>query len=129
LLLTHDQYHKHGAYILEHADLPGFSRSDQVVLATLVRRHRRGFPAKAFEHLPREFAPLAQRLCVLLRLAVVLHRGRSRHALPLLNLQVDRQRLELHFPEKWLDANPLTRADLSSEAHYLKKAGFRLEFG
>jgi exopolyphosphatase/guanosine-5'-triphosphate,3'-diphosphate pyrophosphatase len=74
-------------------------------------------------------ALLAQRLCVLLRLAVVLHRGRSRHALPTLNLRVDRQRLELCFPEGWLDANPLTRADLTSEARYLKKAGFRLEFG
>jgi exopolyphosphatase/guanosine-5'-triphosphate,3'-diphosphate pyrophosphatase len=129
LLLTHDQYHKHGAYILEHADLPGFSRSDQLLLASLVRRHRRGFPGKAFAHLPRELALLAQRLCVLLRLAVVLHRGRSRQALPTLNLRVDRQRLELCFPEGWLDANPLTRADLTSEARYLKKAGFRLEFG
>mgnify|MGYP000883631716 CR=1 FL=1 len=128
LLLTHDQYHKHGAYILEHADLPGFSQSDQILLATLVRRHRRGFPAKAFEHLPKERASLAQRLCVLLRLAVVLHRGRSRHALPMLSLQVNRQQLTLCFPEGWLDANPLTQADLDAEARYLKKAGFRLEF-
>ncbi|HPF57450.1 MAG TPA: exopolyphosphatase [Candidatus Competibacteraceae bacterium] len=128
LLLTHDQYHKHGAYILEHADLPGFSQSDQILLATLVRRHRRGFPAKAFEHLPKERALLAQRLCVLLRLAVVLHRGRSRHALPMLSLQVNRQQLALRFPEGWLDANPLTQADLDAEARYLKKAGFRLAF-
>jgi len=128
LLLAHDRYHKHGAYILEHADLPGFSQSDQMLLAALVRRHRRGFPAKAFDHLPKELAILAQRLCVLLRLAVVLHRGRSRHALPSLNLRVDRQQLQLRFPEGWLDANPLTQADLNTEARYLKKAGFRLEF-
>jgi len=24
--IAHNQYHKHGAYILGHADLPGFSR-------------------------------------------------------------------------------------------------------
>ncbi|MCP5195544.1 MAG: Ppx/GppA family phosphatase [Gammaproteobacteria bacterium] len=129
LLLTHDQYHKHGAYILEHADLPGFSQSDQMLLAALVRRHRRGFPAQAFEHLSKELAPLAQRLCVLLRLAVVLHRSRSRHILPMLNLQVDQRRLELRFLDGWLDAHPLTRADLNTEGRYLRKAGFRLEFG
>ena len=45
LLLTHDLHHKHGAYILQHAELPGFSNSDQTLLAALVRRHRRGFSA------------------------------------------------------------------------------------
>ncbi len=129
LLLTHDQYHKHGAYILEHADLPGFSRSDQTLLAALVRRHRRSFPADAFAHLPRDVAPLIERLCVLLRLAVVLHRGRSRQPLPPLSLEVNARRVALRFPAGWLDEHPLTRADLEAEARYLKKAGFRLEFG
>ncbi len=129
LLLSHNDYHKHGAYILEHADLPGFSHGDQMVLAALVRRHRRSFPADAFAHLPREGTQPARRLCVLLRLAVVLHRGRSRQSLPPLTLVANRQRLELRFPPGWLEEHPLTRADLEAEARYLKKAGFRLEFG
>ncbi|MFZ1828155.1 MAG: exopolyphosphatase [Candidatus Competibacteraceae bacterium] len=129
LLLTHDQHHKHGAYILEHADFPGFSRGDQTLLAALVRRHRRSVPVDAFAHLPREIAPLVERLCVLLRLAVVLHRGRSRQTLPPLKLRVNTQRVSLHFPSGWLDEHPLTRADLETEAHYLKKSRFRLSFG
>ncbi|MFO1423210.1 MAG: Ppx/GppA phosphatase family protein [Candidatus Competibacteraceae bacterium] len=129
LLLSHGDYQKHGAYILEHADLPGFSRGDQRVLAALVRRHRRSFPADAFVHLPREWAQPARRLCVLLRLAVVLHRGRSRQPLPPLTLVANRQRLDLRFPPGWLEEHPLTRADLEAEARYLKKAGLRLEFG
>ena len=128
LLLTHNDYHKHGAYILEHADLPGFSRSDQVLLAALTRRHRRSFPADAFEHLPRELVLPTRRLCVLLRLAVVLHRGRSRQPLPPLALSVSSQRVDLQFPAGWLDEHPLTRADLETEARYLRKAGFRLEY-
>jgi exopolyphosphatase/guanosine-5'-triphosphate,3'-diphosphate pyrophosphatase len=36
LLLTHDQHHKHGAYVLQHADLPGYSRDDQLLLSVLV---------------------------------------------------------------------------------------------
>ncbi|MDG4555052.1 MAG: Ppx/GppA phosphatase family protein [Candidatus Competibacter sp.] len=129
LLLTHDRHHKHGAYILQHAELPGFSTSDQTLLAALVRRHRRGFSASAFKHLPKEVAPLTQRLGVVLRLAVVLHRSRSRQPLPPLELRANRRRLDLRFPAGWLDNHPLTRADLTAEARYLKKAGFRLEFG
>jgi exopolyphosphatase/guanosine-5'-triphosphate,3'-diphosphate pyrophosphatase len=66
---------------------------------------------------------------VLLRLAVVLHRGRSRQPLPPLSLEVNARRVALRFPSGWLDEHPLTRADLEAEARYLKKAGFRLEFG
>ncbi len=129
LLLSHHLYHKHGAYILLHADLPGFSRGDQELLAALVRRHRRGFPADAFDHLPRDVTPLAQRLGVLLRLAVVLHRGRSRQPLPPLELDVGQRQVLLKFPEDWLKDHPLTQADLAAEAQYLRKAGFRLKFG
>lgn len=129
LLLTHNNYHRHGAYILQHADLPGFSNGDQSLLAVLIRRHRRGFPADAFHELPKDIAPLAQRLCVLLRLAVVLHRSRSRQPLPTLELHAERRHLDLRFPSGWLVEHPLTRADLNEEARLLKKAGFRLKFG
>ncbi|WP_300455775.1 exopolyphosphatase [Accumulibacter sp.] len=129
LLLTHDRYHRHGAYVIEHSDLPGYSRDDQRLLSALVGRHRRSFPADAFAHLPRGWARPARRLCVLLRLAVVLHRGRSGEALPALSLRVDRQRLELGFPAGWLEQHPLTLADLQIEARRLRKAGFSLEVG
>ncbi len=129
MLLAYHQYHKHGAYILQHADLSGFSQSDQTLLAALVQYHRRSFPAEAFAHLPRDVAPSVRRLCVLLRLAVVLNRARTRQPLPALTLAVSQQRMELRFPAGWLDEHPLTRADLEGEARFLRKAGFRLEFG
>ena len=129
LLLTHDQYHKHGAYVLAHSDLPGYSRNDQQLLSALVRRHRRSFPADAFADLPKDLARPARRLCVLLRLAVVLHRGRSNEPLPPINLRADRQRVHLTFPEGWLAEHPLTRADLQIEARLLRRAGFELRFG
>ena len=94
------------------SECPGFSHNDQIVLAALVRRHRRSFPTDAFDHLPREWVQPARRLCALLRLAVVLHRGRSRQPLPPLKLTVNQQRLDLRFPAVWLDEHPLTRADL-----------------
>ena len=38
--IAHAGYHKHSAYILAHADMPGFSKHDQARLSLLVRAHR-----------------------------------------------------------------------------------------
>ena len=38
--VAHNAYHKHGAYILTYADMPGFSKKDQARLAMLVLGHR-----------------------------------------------------------------------------------------
>jgi len=126
LLLTHDQYHKHGAYVLQYSDLPGYSRDDQSLLAALVRRQRKSLPAKAFAHLPKDWRPMARHLCILLRLAVVLHRGRNSERLSAVQLSVRRRRLELKFAAGWLEQHPLTRADLENEARLLHKAGYNL---
>lgn len=128
MLLTYNKYNKHGAYILQYADLPGFSQDDQRWLAALVRRHRRSFPKDAFAQLPRDIAPQTQRLCVLLRLAVVLNRARNRQPPPTPTLRIDGQRLKLQFPVGWLSEHPLTQADLAGEAHFLREADFRLKF-
>lgn len=126
MLLTHDQYHKHGAYVLQYSDLPGYSRDDQSLLAALVRRHRKSLPAKAFDHLPKGWRATARHLCLLLRLAVVLHRGRSNEQLPAVQINVHRRRLDLKFVDGWLAQHPLTRADLENEGRLLHKAGYHL---
>jgi len=126
LLLTHDQYHKHGAYVLQYSDLPGYSCDDQSLLSALVRRHRKSLSAKSFAHLSKDWRTMALRLCILLRLAVVLHRSRSSAPLPVVTLDVRRRRLDLRFADGWLDQHPLTRADLENEGQQLGKAGFAL---
>ncbi len=126
LCIAHSQYHKHGAYLLEHSDLPGFTRQEQRLLATLVRGHRRKFPSTAFAALPATEQLPAQRLCLLLRLAVRLHRERSERPLPELHLIPRRKGLTLEFPKDWLDDHPLTKADFKEEGAFLKSAGWRL---
>jgi len=126
--IAHSQYHKHGAYVLEHADLPGFSHQEQQLLAVLVRSHRGKFPVSVFKALPQRWTKKMQRLAILLRLAVVLHRSRSPVPLPELALQADKRALTLGFPADWLDAHPLTRADLDREANYLKVIDFELQY-
>ena len=126
--IAHSQYHKHGAYILENADLAGFSRQEQRVLAGLVRLHRRKFASTVVKALPEDWRQPITYLAVLLRLSAVLHRSRSATPLAPLELKASEKRLQLRFPEGWLDEHPLTRADLEQEAAYLKSARLALDF-
>jgi exopolyphosphatase/guanosine-5'-triphosphate,3'-diphosphate pyrophosphatase len=126
--IAHSGYHKHGAYVLDNADMLGFTQQEQDLLAALVRNHRRKFTGKAFSGLPERWQVPARRLAVLLRLAVVLHRNRSPEPLPELAVTADGDRLHLDFPAGWLDEHPLTRADLEQEAAFLADADFQLAF-
>ena len=128
LQISHGTYHKRGAYILTHADLPGFSRQEQAMLATLVLSHRQRFRMNAFDDLVKSARLAGVRLCVLLRLAVLFHRGRTDEQVPDVLIIVDNKHVELHFPYGWLHQHPLTQADLAKECEYLKDAKIALHF-
>lgn len=121
--IAHSQYHKHGAYVLENSDMPGFSRQEQRLLAALVRAHRRKFPTGIFKALPAN-ARIAEHLAVLMRLSVLLHRSRT--DVSSVTLIPSKRALEVRFPNGWLDAHPLTLADLQEESEFLADAGFAL---
>ncbi|NEX22002.1 exopolyphosphatase [Thiorhodococcus mannitoliphagus] len=129
VMVAHSQYQKHGAYLLRNADLPGFTRQEQMVLSALVLGHRRKFPTQEFADLPDGYQACARRLCVILRLAVLLHRGRSADAKPKPTLEADGDRLTLSFPDDWLTTHPLTQLELEQEAERLATAGIQLNFG
>ena len=128
LTISHSQFQKHGAYILANADLPGFSQQQQAILAALVRGHRRKLPVDVFETLPENTRECVRRLCVLLRLAVLLHRGRSCAAQPGVQVSTAGNALTVAFPDGWLEHRPLTRFELEEEAAYLNAGGFGLNF-
>jgi exopolyphosphatase/guanosine-5'-triphosphate,3'-diphosphate pyrophosphatase len=119
LSFAHSGYHKHGAYLVRHADLAGFSKEGQLLLATLIRTHRGKLVATSFNELPEEDRKLARKLTVLLRLAVRLRRNRSERALPALTLSAKKGRVTLSFPEGFLARHPLTLEDLHDEARRL----------
>ncbi|HZX50853.1 MAG TPA: exopolyphosphatase [Pseudomonas sp.] len=123
--IAHYQYHKHGAYLVEHSDLSGFSRQDQQMLALLVRGHRRNIPKDKFAAFGEEGLKL-MRLCVLLRFAILFHHIRGTQEMPQVQLKASQQRLEIAFPQDWLAANPLTQADFTQEAEWLKRIDIEL---
>ncbi|WP_462320541.1 exopolyphosphatase [Halochromatium sp.] len=129
LAVSHSQYQKHGAYLLRNADLSGFTRQEQDALAALVLGHRRRFPVDVFMALPRPARDCGRRLAILLRLAVLMHRGRSASADPKPQVTADEERLQLRFPPGWLDEHPLTRLEFEEEAERLAAAGITLDVG
>lgn len=124
--IAHAHYHRHGAYVLENADMPGFPRQEQQVLARIVLGHRRSFSRESFAELPREWRRRAFRLTLLLRLAVLFHRSRSGGASPPVKLRVSGSSIRLQIPGAWLDGNPLTLADLKREQGFLEGADVEL---
>ncbi len=129
LVIAHSQYHKHGAYLVQYSDLAGFSVRDQALLAVLVRGHRRKIPRDELALLPEVLRESARRLTVLLRLAVLLRRDRTDVPLPEIKAKGEGNQLKLKFPIDWLEAHPLTCADLAEEQKYLDAAGLTLVFG
>ncbi len=127
--ISHDGYQRHGAYVVENADMPGFPRSEQLLLAFLIENQRRELKARGARQLPTAWHEPALRLALLLRLAVLLNRGRSTEPLPSVRLAASEDGVRLQFPSSWLDEHPLTSADLARERDYLQRAGIGLQYG
>lgn len=125
--IAHAQYHQHGAYLLKHADMPGFNQNEQAVLAAVVGAHRRKFVAdRVAATAPKGGAKRATRLAILLRLAVLFNRSRTDGLPDRLQLAADGRDIRLQLSSDWLDSNPLTLTDLECEQDYLRAAGFEL---
>jgi len=127
LAISHDQYHKHSAYLVAHSDLPGFSREEQQALAVMMRGQRRSFPRKHIKQLSDELQLSTTRLTILLRLSLVFNRGRSEKTDTRAGLSLHRDSLVLSMPDGWLAEHPLTEADLLQEKQQLKDVDIRLK--
>lgn len=126
--IAHSGYHKHGAYVIENGDLPGFSKQDQKLLATLVRFHRRKLSFRTLRELIKPWDEAAPRMIILLRLAVLVHRSRQPTPLPPIALAFADSRVILRFPKDWLKNHPLTASDLEQETEYLKLENLILDY-
>ena len=125
--ISHSGFQRHGAYIVENADMPGFPRAEQKILAFLIENQRQVISLQLCQALPKAWHRSALRLMILLRIAVLLNRSRSSKPLPNFTVSVSENGFELQFPENWLAANPLTVADLDRERTYLESIGYELK--
>ncbi|WP_299792522.1 exopolyphosphatase [Ramlibacter sp.] len=101
-LISHSDAHKHGAYILDHADAPGFAQNELHRLGLLVLGHR-----GKLRKLEADFSDtvfLQQLAC--LRLAVILCHARREPQLQGLVVSGVGQAISLTLPADWAQAYP-----------------------
>ncbi len=129
LSVSHGGFHRHSGYILENADMPGFSRSDQARLALLARAQR-GALVKLPQFSAGAVLPDNDRLLVwLLRQAAILCRSRAEPPLPDMKVDASGKRFRLTLPEGWLASRPLTQRALEEEAAHWHATGMKYTFG
>jgi len=117
-------YHKHSAYILANADMPGFSRQEQGWLSNLVlaQRGKLSKMRAAFDDDPRLAA-----LAFCLRVAVIFHRSRRSLKLPRIEAARKARGLRLAVDPGWLEHNSLVALALDAERDQWASVGIALE--
>jgi exopolyphosphatase/guanosine-5'-triphosphate,3'-diphosphate pyrophosphatase len=121
--IAHTSYHKHSAYMLANADMPGFSKRDQALLARLVLAHRGKL--ERLQPLTRESPEWLLIFC--LRSAALLHRAHDDAPLPELRVRVSVKGYELQLDRDWLADAPLTAAALSEEVQQWANVGIEFK--
>ena len=98
----------------------GFSWNEQRLLACLVGNHRRKINIDAIEQLPVRWQDQAMYMIVILRIAVLINRDRVPKKLPDIIIEDHKGTLSIQFDQSWVEAHPLTGAELEQEQNYLK---------
>ncbi|MEO6975099.1 MAG: exopolyphosphatase, partial [Gallionella sp.] len=120
---AHSGYHKHTAYILANADMPGFSKKEQSRLSLLALAHRGNL--KKLQGMLDDEENCA--LAMSLRLAVLFYRNRSDITLPDMHGRFSGTKFHLAIDPGWLTQNPLTEAALQDEVKQWKGLGVSLQ--
>lgn len=126
LLIEYKNHHHHGAYIINHSDLPGFTRAQQQLVMALVHNHRADISREVIARQTMTSVLLTVRLTRILRLAVILSMRRRHEVLPEVKITTKAETLSLHMPANWLEQHPLMRAELEQEVQYQQQAGWQL---
>jgi exopolyphosphatase / guanosine-5'-triphosphate,3'-diphosphate pyrophosphatase len=118
--VSHHDFHRHGAYLLLHADAPGFSENELTQLSHLVlgQRGSLGKVRNLWQH------PAGAQALIALRLSTLI--GHARKAAPstrllqghqhALHLTQQGRRMSLDVSPEWVRANPRTMHLLTLES-------------
>ncbi|MFT5161751.1 MAG: exopolyphosphatase/guanosine-5'-triphosphate,3'-diphosphate pyrophosphatase [Alteromonadaceae bacterium] len=126
LIVEYRHYHRHGAYILNESELPGFTRAQHKLVTALVSNHRGAINHDLIAKQTMTSCQLAERLTRLLRVAVILSMRRLDEVLPPIKVIGEADKLTLQLPDGWLKSHPLMKAELATEIDEQKSAGWTL---
>jgi exopolyphosphatase/guanosine-5'-triphosphate,3'-diphosphate pyrophosphatase len=123
--ISHSDYHKHGAYILDNTDLPGFTMNELHRLSQLVLGHR-GKLRKLESEL---VEPMFVQQLMALRLAVILCHARRDPDTASIQLQCDvpRQIGKVTIASAWAEQWPQSAHLMREECIAWQKTGWDLQ--
>jgi exopolyphosphatase/guanosine-5'-triphosphate,3'-diphosphate pyrophosphatase len=123
--ISHSDYHKHGAYILDNTDLPGFTLNELHRLSQLVLGHR-GKLRKLESELE---DPMFVQQLMALRLAVILCHARRDPDISSIRLQTDvaRKTAQVSMSSPWAEQWPQSAHLLREESLAWQKTGWDLK--
>ncbi|RJG07922.1 Ppx/GppA family phosphatase [Noviherbaspirillum cavernae] len=118
LAVSHTGYHKHGAYVVQNADLPGFTGRDQRLVSTLILAQK-GNLRKVDEALSdSDFA----KSVLALRLAVMFMHSRIPVDLSELQLKM-KNKIEIDIRQDWISDHPTVSYWIGKERGFWDEVG------
>ena len=123
ITVAYSGYHRHSAYIVQNADMPGFSKMEQERLSALLLAHRRTL-RKVFTQ---DADAVDWRMVMALRLAALVLRSRADIARPPLAVRTGNHTLRLDIDREWLAGNPLTVTALEEEVEEWNATEYNLD--
>ncbi|MEW6984233.1 guanosine-5'-triphosphate,3'-diphosphate pyrophosphatase [Colwelliaceae bacterium 6471] len=125
--LAFKNHQQHSAYIVEHADLPGFNFAEKHFIATLIKQYTGQI---RFDELQQQNVTCIQTISyylVILRLAIILCRRRRDDVIPEYQINATKNQLSLCLSKLWLNNHPLIADELDQERKFLQIIGIDLK--
>jgi exopolyphosphatase/guanosine-5'-triphosphate,3'-diphosphate pyrophosphatase len=127
LHIEYKLHHQHGAYILSHLPMVGYTQQQRAGIKTLVQSHRQDIKLSLFDSFHPEVRQVLLVLVRVLRLSCLLSIRRKDNLLADFNLITSDEKWTLTFPKGWLKSHPLIDAELANEKWQQHKVGWTLE--
>ena len=127
LHIEYKLHHQHGAYILNHLPMVGYTQQQRAGIKTLVQSHRQEIKLGLFDAFHPEVRQALLVLVRVLRLSCLLSIRRKDNLLADFTLIVTDEKWVLTFPKGWLKSHPLIDAELANEKWQQHKVGWVLE--
>lgn len=126
LHIGYKQYHEHGAYILNHVEITGFTTLQRMMIRDLVNMHRQVIDVSVFDTYSDELKSMLICSLRILRIAIILVGRRKDSAIPQVDLRINNENWLLTMPDNIRTKHPLIYTELVHECWLQHKAGWQL---
>ncbi|MCW8998413.1 MAG: hypothetical protein OQK04_06825, partial [Kangiellaceae bacterium] len=128
LSISHSQYHKHSAYLIEHSELSGFTIKERKILSAIVKNHRRKLCLEIFDEtlFDKNQKRAFLTTILILRLTSIIGQNGKNNRSGHIALSIKQDKFAIILDGNWIQKHSLIRQALHLESAYWEKAGIEL---